>query len=57
MATQKDRHSDDTVVIAIRIPRESYYQLLQLIMSSPRGHDTIGGYIGWLIDTQALRRR
>jgi len=57
MSPQKDRHSDDTVVIAVRVSKETYYLLLELTQSSPLGHDTVGGYLGWLIDTQALRRR
>lgn len=53
----KDRHSSDTVVISIRIDTGDYYQLLELIARSPLPHDSVGGYLLWLIQTEALRRR
>ncbi len=52
-----DRHSDKSRVISIRISTADYYQLLELTQRSPLGHDTVGGYLLWLIQTQALRRR
>jgi len=57
MTKQTDRHSDDTKVVAIRLPTEDYYQLLELIQNSPLPHDTVGGYLLWLVNTQGLRRR
>jgi len=57
MSKQTDRHSDDTKVISVRLSLADYYQLLELTKNSPRGHDSVGGYLAWLIETQALRRR
>lgn len=57
MDKQKDRHSDVTIVISIRLDTEDYYQLIELIARSPLPHHTIGGYVSWLIQTQALRQR
>ncbi len=54
---QKDRHSDQTHVISIRVTTAVYYELYELIQRSPRTHDSIAGFIAWLIETQALRRR
>ena len=52
-----DRHTPATHVISVRIPTVVYHELLELIANSPRPHDTVGGYIRWLITTQALRKR
>lgn len=57
MAKQKDRHSDVTLTVSIRLDVEDWYQLQELISRSPLPHSTVGGYLRWLIETQALRPR
>lgn len=54
---QQDRHGTSSKVVSIRIPIETYVRLHELIANSPLPHDTVGGYIAWLILNQALRKR
>lgn len=53
-----DRH-DKAVsrVISVRVRTETFGKLEELIANSPLPHDTVGGYLCWLIETQALRKR
>jgi len=53
-----DRHNKAVSrVVAIRISTEKYMYLQELIANSPLPHDTVGGYIAWLLDTQVFRKR
>ncbi len=52
-----DRHTDRSIVIAVRLSYDEVRILKELIGNSPLPHDTIGGYLKWLIRTQALRKR
>ncbi len=52
-----DRHRDGSRVISIRLDSVVYDHLVHLMHNSPRTHDTLGGYVRWLIETQALRKR
>jgi len=52
-----DRHKDGSRVVSIRLPSVVYHQLQELIGNSTRTHETVSSYIGWLIETQALRKR
>ncbi len=52
-----DRHKDDSKVISVRITGEAYDRLVELIGRSPLPHDTVGGYLVWLIQEQAFRKR
>ncbi len=52
-----DRHKDKSIVIAVRLSFDEVRILKELIANSPLPHDTIGGYLKYLIRTQALRRR
>ncbi len=52
-----DRHKDRSIVVAVRLSYDEVRILKDLIANSPLPHDTIGGYLKWLIRTQALRRR
>ncbi len=53
-----DRHNKDlTRVVAIRIPTERYNTIVNLIANSPLPHNTVGGYIAWILETQVFRKR
>ncbi len=52
-----DRHIDGSRTISVRVSNLVYNRLHLLIANSPRPHGTVGGYVKWLIETQALRRR
>jgi len=52
-----DRHKDGSRVIAVRLDAATYAKLQELVANSVVNHDTLGGYVRWLIATQALRRR
>lgn len=53
-----DRHDPTrSHVISIRVSKEVYNHLQLLIARSPLPHDTVGGYLVWLIHKQALRKR
>jgi len=51
-----DRHTDSRV-ISIRVSSVVYHHLEEMIRNSPRTHDTIGGYLKWVVETQLLRKR
>ena len=55
----KDRGHTNTRTITIRITLEDYDRLDRMKDNnrSPQPHDTVGGYIKWLIATQAFRPR
>ncbi len=54
-----DRHKDDSKVVTLRLSKELYDRLAAAMGNarSPRPHDTVGGYIKWLIETQYVRKR
>jgi len=52
-----DRHKDGSGVIAVRLPGDQIDQLKELIARSPLPHDTVGGYIAWVLRTQVFRKR
>ncbi len=52
-----DRHKDGSIVIAVRLSFDEVRMLKELTANSPLAHDTLGGYLKWLIRTQALRKR
>ncbi len=53
-----DRHNKAVSrVVAVRITTRDYMQLHEIIANSPLPHDTVGGYIAWLLKTQAFRKR
>jgi len=52
-----DRHKDRSIVIAVRLSYDEVRILKHLIANSPLPHEAIGGYLKWLIRTQALRKR
>lgn len=53
-----DRHNRDVSrVVSIRISTHRYLQLLDLIANSPLPHDTVGGYLAWVLETQVFRKR
>lgn len=51
-----DRHKNSRV-ISVRVDEVVYQRLLELIARSPLPHDTVGGYVRWLIEHEALRSR
>lgn len=55
----QDRHKDGSRTITLRISAELYdrLDLAKDNNRSPQPHDTVGGYIKWLLDTQFLRKR
>lgn len=57
--TSPDRHKDGSRTITLRISQELFERLDQARGNarSPRPHDTVGGYVKWLIETQFLRQR
>jgi len=50
-----DRHKDGSKVVAVRIPMATYEALIETMGRSPLTHDTVGGYIAWLIDRRSHR--
>ncbi len=52
-----DRHKDGSRIISVRVDAETYERLQVLIGNNRRPHDTVGGFVRWLIETQALRKR
>lgn len=54
-----DRHKDGSHTVTLRLSNAVYERLTIAMYNnrSPRPHDTVGGYIKWLIETQFLRQR
>lgn len=52
-----DRHVDGSRVVSIRLRNDRYNELAEIIANSPLPHDTVGGYIAWLLETQVFRKR
>ncbi len=46
-----------STTFAVRIPDDQARKLRHIVDTSPIGHESIGKYIEWLIETQALRAR
>ncbi len=55
----KDRGHADSRTVTLRISQELYehLDLARTNNRSPRPHDTVGGYIKWLLETQFVRKR
>ncbi len=54
-----DRHKDGSIVVHLRLSDDTFHRLAVALGNarSPQPHDTVGGYIKWLIETQFLRKR